>query len=107
MAEYKYNMDLKRIKQIYRNKFIILCQSGDTQTPDVYQKYQIIDILNQPLEKNLIFLLKDKNKIRKVFLNQEVLQTGKGVTKVGDQFVKIRIVNARNFPIADSSYFSI
>lgn len=108
MANYKYNMDLKKIKQLYRHKFIILCQPGDTQTSVQYSKYCIIDILYQAAEKNLIFVLKDnQNNFRKVILNRETLHFGKGEVRLGEHILQCRIVNARNFPIVDSSYFSL
>ena len=108
MANINIIMDLKKIKQTYRNKFIILCQPGDSQTSNKYLKYCIIDIINQPAEKNLIFVLKDKeNQFRKIVLNRETLHFGKGEIRINEQIYKCRIVNARNFPIVDSSYFSL
>lgn len=107
MAENKYLMDLKKIRKLYRHKFIVLCQSGDTQTPEMYLKYQIIDVINHPMEKSLIFLLNDKKTVKKILINLEILKTGKGEIQHGKITYQIRIVNARNFPIADSSHFSI
>jgi len=107
MALNKYNMDLKRIKKLYRNKFIVLCHPDDPKTPQKYHKYQIIDILFQESEKNLIFLINDSKTIRKIALSQEVLKTGKDVIRLKNKNVQCRIVNARNFPIIDSSYLGI
>lgn len=100
-------LDLKKIKQQYRNKFIISMSQADQETPSKFFKYQIIDVLDQPLECNLIFILKDRKKLVKMTFSYEILQTGKGETRFNGNLNKCRIVNARNFPVIDSSYLSL
>ena len=107
MANYKYNMDLKKVRRSYRHKYVILCKPGQSSEPDTYERYKIIDVINQPGEKNLIFTLKDESMFRKIVMGREIIKTGKGDLKIGSTLYKCRIVNARNFPIADSSYFNM
>lgn len=104
MADNKYSMDLKK----YRNKYMIICHQNDVQLTSAYIKYQIIDVMNPPLEKTLVFVLKDpNNKLRKVICNCEILQTGQSIFKMEKHTYYGRIVNARNFPIIDSSYINL
>lgn len=107
MANYKYSMDLKKIRRSYRHKYVILCKTGASGQPNTYERYKIADVINQPGEKNLVFMLKDDNVFRKMVFGREIIKTGKGDLKMGNEIYKCRIVNARNFPIADSSYFNM
>lgn len=110
MADYKYDMilDFSRVKQSYRNKYLITMNPSDRDDISKYNKYQIIDILQIQSEDILVFQLKSKdNKIFKMAFNYDILKTGKAEYITNGKKIYCRIVNARNFPTINASYLNL